>query len=74
MKAHRTNDPPTNQVNSVPGSAATTCDRVLHERPACSLWPANHAPTTGPSAPSTHSHDLHTGLHSPVRSIEVTRS
>jgi hypothetical protein len=50
----------------LPGSAATTCDRVSQVRSGVSFRPLNQAPTLGP-APSSHQQALHTGLHSPMR-------
>jgi hypothetical protein len=59
------------KANSLPGSAATTCDRLSQVRSGVSFRPVNQAPTSGP-APASHQQALHTGLHSPMRVTSET--
>src|SRR2546421_7523774 len=55
------------KANSRPGSAAVTSGVVDHRMKPALLRPLNLAPTAGPVAPPTHSHDTVSGLHSPMR-------
>src|SRR5262245_11036556 len=63
---------PTSNANSRPGSATTTVGFVDHETTPRLFVPLKRAPTAGPVAPSSHTHLVVSGLHSPMRVTSLT--